>query len=332
MQTTGKTKSACIFIFGFWFVFLCGCPARAEKGTWETVVDSAEEVWDSAQQEAIRQRINDLPGNPNDVRKENVWSATAMEIYNERREVLGKLQELDRIEDQEKAKYVQDSARMSAVKFNKQRLRDRLAVLEKERYKRIVEDKWYGFVPEKNEDEPPEPPPPPDPNWGGPLPEVNDRNPTTMGRSEIESEMKELNEARDNLRKRVDHMNSVGPFAGSVGQKAQVEDTLKKIVARLNALEAEKQNQIKNGTWGYSSDDITRIGATPEQIAQAYKEGKELGEKLRNSQMSMDEVRQATKAAYGRYQNNDRLKLVFKEGMSACAKICVSLGESAPIW
>ncbi len=302
-----------VISFSLYFFLQCTPVVFAGDSGWNTVVDSAEEVWDSAEKESKRPRINDLPGNPNDVDSANVWSAKAKEVYQERREILGKLKKLKEIEAKEKSKWIHDTEKIAAIESNRRRLNKRLDLLNKERDKRIKQGKWYGYVPE-NENRPPPPGPPPDSNWGGTLPEVSDINPTTMGRSEITAEMRQLNKERKRLRKRLDFLNSVGDFAGKIGQKAQVEDVLKKIIARIKALEAEKQHQIENGTWGYSSDDITRVGATKKQIDQAYKDGNELGKQLKRGELTSDEVRQATRDAYGRYKNNERLKKAFKKG------------------
>ncbi len=298
------------------FILWTGQGAAQERG-WDTVVDTEQPKMEAQKQQVTfkYERTNDLPGNPKDVKTGNVWSAPAIDIYNEMREVLRKIEELEKIRKTEDAKWIKDTEKVHAIYENKRRLEERLEKLQDEKLTRIAKDKWYGFVPETPSYEPADAPPPPDPTWGGGLPEVSTTNPTTMGRSDIEKEMKQLNEDRDALRKKIDHLNSLGSLGeAKVAYKAQTEARLKEIVARLKALEAEKKNQIEKGVWGYSPDDITRVGATKEQMDQAYKEGNELAKKLKSSMMTSDEVRQATRDAYERYQNNEKLKEEFKRG------------------
>ncbi|HDS15327.1 MAG TPA: hypothetical protein ENN66_01650 [Proteobacteria bacterium] len=85
-------------------------------------------------------------------------------------------------------------------------------------------------------------------------------------------------------------LNSVASFAGKLSQKAQAEERLKQVVARLKALEAEKQWQIKNGTWAHSFDDLprTKKAGHPGTLRASLQGWKRVGEKLRNSQMTMD--------------------------------------------
>lgn len=293
----------------------------SEKSLADDLSGVAGAVWKDMKKDAARNsawRVNDLPGNSGDVQKRNVFHAPSKEIWEERKKVKQKLSKLDSIE---KNTYslggFVNSDKFAAIKENRARLTKRLDLLNKERARRIAAGKWQGFVPPGDEDAPPPPPPPAEGKWGGPLPEVKKTNPTTMGRSGIEVEMKQLNRDREDLRKRLDHMNKLGALAGSVGtvgRKPQVEALLKEVVARLSALEAEKKHQIKQGTWGYSSQDISRTKATPKQIAEARAAGKELAEQLKNGWLSSAEVRQATRDAYGRYQNNEKLKEAFKEG------------------
>ena len=302
-------------------VMMLLCSTELYGQDWETVIggDTDYDTKKTPQKKYGSfnfERENDLPGNPKDVDKRNVEHASSLEIYNEMRELMRKLEEIKRIEASDDSSFIRDSAREQAIYENRRRIEKRIDQLQDEKNVRIDEGKWVGFVPAETPSYVPEDkPPPPDTVWGGPLPEVSKINPTTMGRSGIEKEMKQLNEAHITLRKKIDHLNSLGDMGNAkVAYKAQAEARLKEVIARLKALNKEKQNQIKKGVWGYSSDDIKRTGATPEQIKDAYEEGYELGKNLKNLSMSSDEVRLATRAAYERFQNNEKLKDAFKRG------------------
>lgn len=293
---------------------------KAKKNTgW----DDAKEILDDATNPKKHRRINDLPGNPNDVDKRNVWSAKNNEIYQERREIEFKLKQLDEIERKENSKWYKDKAKLRAIEENRYRLKQRVELLDNEiMVRKYGKKKFDGFVPETSEHKPLDPNrnKKPEAKWGGPLPEVSNVNPSTMGRSQIDPEMKQLNKDLKEMRKRLDRMNAVGDFSGKIGQKQQVQNKINKITQRLNALEAEKQRQIQNGTWPQTSDDIIRTKATKAQIDQAYREGKELGEALKTNNMSSAEVKHATRDAYSRFQNNEKLKDAFKRGYRAGAQ------------
>ncbi len=297
------------------------CSAGLYGQGWETVIDSGNGSENPPQEKYGSfnfERENNLPGNPKDVDKRNVVHATSLEIYNEMRELHRKLNEIKRIEVSENSSLIRDSDREQAIYDNRRRIEKRLKQLQEEKNNRIMDGRWDGFVPSDTPSyEPEDDPPPADKVWGGPLPKVSRINPTTMGRSEIEKEMEQLNKAHIELRKKVDYLNSLGETGKSkLAYKAQAEARLKEVINRLKALQKEKQNQIKKGVWGYSSNDIKRLDATPEQIKAAYDEGYELGKNLKNLLMSSDEVRLATRAAYERFQNNEKLKDAFKRGYS----------------
>lgn len=278
---------------------------------------AADDEWGSISKSAGMQRINDLPGNPKDVDQRNVFSASNKEIYNEYREIQYKLKQLDKIEQSEKNKWSSDGERLRAVKENRRRLNQRKKKLDDEIFQRkYIKKKWDGFVPGTSEDEPLDPKRGkiPDPKWGGPLPKVSKVNPSTMGRSQIEPEMIQLTQNARNLRKRLDHMNELGDFAGKVGQKRQVEAKLKEVIDRLKALNIQKKHQIKNGTWPQTSSDITRTKASRKDMDAAYEAGKRLARSFRNGNMSSAEVRAETQIAYDRYRNNAVLKKEFKRG------------------
>ena len=290
------------------------------EDTANTVVDEGKKIWDDATNPEKHKRINDLPGNPNDVDKRNVWSAPAIEIYNERREIEYKLKQLKEIEDREKNSWYPDKAKLAAVRENRYRLNQRAKLLGEEYYvRKYVKKNWDGFVPDTSLLEPLDPNrgKKPEAKWGGPLPEVSKVNPAGMGRSEIEPEMRKLNADLKEMRKRLDRMKAVDSFSGNIGQKRQVEDKIKEITRRLNALDAEKKKQVKNGTWPSSSKDITRTTADADDINKAYQDGYDLARRFKNGNLTSDEVRHATQDAYGRYSNNPKLKDAFKRGYRA---------------
>ena len=278
---------------------------------------AAEGGWESISKAAKMQRKNDLPGNPDDVDRRNVFSASSKEIYNEYREIQYKLKQLEKIEQAEGKKWSSDGKRLKAVKENRMRLNERKKKLDDEISKRkYVKKKWDGFVPGTSEEEPLDPRRGkiPDAKWGGPLPKVSGVNPSTMGRSQIEPEMKQLTQNAKDLRKRQDHMKQLGDYAGKLGQKRQVEAKLKEVISRLKALNIEKKRQVKNGTWPRKSSDITRTKASKKDIAEAYEAGKSLAESFRNGNKSSTEVRSETQIAYEQYRNNAILKKEFKRG------------------
>ena len=276
-----------------------------------------DDGWGSLSKAAGMQRKNDLPGNPDDVDRRNVFSASNKEIYNEYREIQYKLKQLDTIEQSERKRWSSDEKRLGAVEENRRRLNQRKKQLDDEIFQRkYIKKKWDGFVPGTSEHEPLDPKRGkiPDPKWGGPLPKVSKKNPSTMGRSQIEPEMIQLTKDARDLRKRQDNMNKVGDFAGKLGQKQQVEAKLKEVINRLKALNIEKKRQIKNGTWPQNSSDIIRTKASKKDIDKAYQAGKSLARSFRNGNMSSAEVRSETQIAYDRYRNNAILKKEFKRG------------------